>query len=116
MVEKIGIEKSKKSLERADIVLCVLDGTRSLKAEDKEILELAKYKKHLIIVNKNDEKRVLEEQQKEISISAKDEKGIEELKSKIYQMVAGEEIDFSKVFVINEQKPLEYARQNHRSM
>lgn len=109
-VEQIGIEKSKKSIEKADIVLCVLDGTRDLKEEDKKILELARKTKHLIIVNKNDEKRVLEKQDDEISISAKDERGIEELKEKIYTLVAGEEIDFSKMFVINERQ-IEHLKQ-----
>ena len=103
-VEQIGIEKSKKSIESADVVLCVLDGTRKLKEEDKQILSLTKNAKTIVIVNKNDEKRVLEKQENEISISAKDEKGIELIKEQIYSLVIGEQVDFGKVFIINERQ------------
>ena len=85
-------------------MLCVLDGTRKLKEEDKQILSLTKNAKTIVIVNKNDEKRVLEKQENEISISAKDEKGIELIKEQIYSLVIGEQVDFGKVFIINERQ------------
>lgn len=103
-VEKIGIEKSRKSIEKADVVLCVLDGTRMLGEEDKEILKLAEKTKHIVIVNKSDEKRILEKQEEELYISAKDEKNITAVKDKIFDMVAGEEIDLNKIIIINERQ------------
>lgn len=103
-VEQIGIEKSKKSVSQADVVLCVLDGSRQLKEEDNQILKLVQNVKHMIIVNKNDQERKLEKQPNEISISAKDEKGIETIKEKIYNMVVEDEIDFNKMILINERQ------------
>lgn len=101
-VEKIGIEKSRKSIENADIVLVVLDSSRKLDERDKEILGIAKDKNHLILVNKIDKPRILERQDNEILISALQEKNIESIKENIYKKVVNEEIDFSNLIVTNE--------------
>jgi len=53
-VEQIGIEYSKQSLEEADLVLFVYDASQGLTQEDKEVLELLKDKKHILIANKSD--------------------------------------------------------------
>lgn len=53
-VEKIGIEYSKQSLEEADLVLFVYDAKQGMKEEDKEILELLKDKKYIVVANKCD--------------------------------------------------------------
>lgn len=53
-VEKIGIEKAKNSIKTADLILLVLDGSQNLTSEDKEIINLVKNKKVLVIVNKID--------------------------------------------------------------
>ncbi len=103
-VEQIGIEKSKKSVSQADVVLCVFDGSREMKEEDRQILKLAENVKHIIIVNKNDQKRVLKTLPNEISISAKDEKGLEKIKEKIFSLVISDEIDFNKLVLINERQ------------
>ncbi len=53
-VEKIGIDRSKKAIEEAQLVILVLDGTKELDAEDNELLELTKNKTRIIVTNKND--------------------------------------------------------------
>lgn len=53
-VEKIGIEYSKQSLEEADLVLFVYDALKGIDNEDKEILDLLKDKKYILIANKAD--------------------------------------------------------------
>lgn len=53
-VEQIGIEYSKQSLDEADLVLFVYDATQGITDEDKEVLELLKDKKYLLIANKSD--------------------------------------------------------------
>ncbi len=104
-VEKIGIEKSKKSLQNADVVLFVLDGSRALTEEDKEIKKLlANANNVLTIVNKSDKKRVLEPIDDEIEISAQNGENIELIKDKIYSKVISEEIDYNKIIVINERQ------------
>ena len=53
-VEKIGIDRSKKAIEEAQLVILVLDSTKELDAEDNELLELTKNKTRIIVTNKND--------------------------------------------------------------
>lgn len=54
VVEKIGVEKSKKKLNIADLVLFVLDGSTLLTEDEKNLLEDIKDKPHIIIINKCD--------------------------------------------------------------
>lgn len=53
-VEQIGIEYSKQSLDEADLVLFVYDAAQGITNEDKEVLELLKDKKYILIANKSD--------------------------------------------------------------
>ena len=83
-VEKIGIEKSKKSIEEADLVILVLEADKLLD-EDKELLEYTKDKKRIIVYNKKDQLK--EERKDGIYISAKN-KDIEELEKEISKLFA----------------------------
>ena len=53
-VEKIGVEKTRKILEEAELAIVVLDGSQPLQIEDREILLAVKQKSYVIIVNKCD--------------------------------------------------------------
>lgn len=53
-VEQIGVEKSRRLLQDAELVICVVDGSEGLTAEDEEILQTASEKPCVIIVNKSD--------------------------------------------------------------
>ena len=53
-IESIGIERSKKAIQDADIVVVVLDGSNDFDDEDKQILEFAKEYNPIIVYNKND--------------------------------------------------------------
>ena len=103
-VEKIGIEKSQKSILLADIVLCLIDGSRKIDEYDEKIINLVKDKKHIIVVNKIDCERKSQKFEDEIEISAKDEINIELLKEKIYNMVIDSSIDFNKMMVVNQRQ------------
>ena len=103
-VEKIGIEKSKEAISTADIVLYVLDGGELFSEEDEKILRLIKDANFIVVVNKSDKKRKMKTFQEEIVVSAIDERGIEELKEKIFEKVIKEEIDFGKTVVVNERQ------------
>lgn len=67
-IEQIGIEKSQEKLRQAKLVLLVLDGSRPLTKEDKDLLEQTKDKLRLIIWNKQD---LNDSSQEGICISAK---------------------------------------------
>ncbi len=54
VVEKIGVEKSKKVLKEADLVVLVFDYNQELNDVDLELLELTKSQTRIIVINKND--------------------------------------------------------------
>ena len=53
-VEKLGVERSRRSIDEADLVLTVLDASSQLSDEDKEVLAHTKNKNRIIIINKTD--------------------------------------------------------------
>lgn len=54
VVEKIGIERSLKAIEEAELVILVIDASKNMDEEDKELLELTKDKDRIIVYNKTD--------------------------------------------------------------
>ena len=53
-IESIGIEKSKKTIKEADIVVVLLDSSNDLDEEDKQILEYTKEYNPIVVYNKDD--------------------------------------------------------------
>lgn len=53
-VEQIGIEKSKKMIDSASLILLVLDGSRPLDEQDQKLLEMTEGKDRFILINKSD--------------------------------------------------------------
>lgn len=104
-VEKIGIEKSKEAISKADVVLFVLDGSREMKEDDKQIEKLLKNFENIVyIINKTDKKRVLPHFSNEITISALKDENTLAVKEKLYLLVINEQIDFGKTIIINERQ------------
>ena len=54
VVEKIGVERSKEALEKADLVLFLLNSSEELTDDDRELLKLTEGKTTIIILNKLD--------------------------------------------------------------
>lgn len=54
IVEKIGIDKSLQALEKAELVIVVIDGSEALTDEDHKLLEMTKNKNRIVAYNKND--------------------------------------------------------------
>ena len=90
-VEAIGIEYSKQSLNEADLVIFVYDATQGIREEDREILELAKEKNHIILANKSD--LVTSKENGVVYISAKTGEGVQELKQTLTSKVCDIEPD-----------------------
>lgn len=101
-IESLGIERSKQSIDEANVLLCLLDGSRKLNENDKNILKLVKDKQNVIyIVNKSDLPRVLEKFEGEIEISALNDKNIDEIKERIFGLVCNEKIDYNQEIIIS---------------
>ena len=90
-IESIGIEKSKKTIKEADIVVVVLDSTTNLDEEDKQILEYTKEYNPIIVYNKKDESS----SNNELSVSALNNE-IEPLIEAIKERIGINEQSFSK--------------------
>lgn len=106
VVEKIGVEKSKEKINEADLIVFMLDTSRELDEEDKEIINYIKDKKHVVILNKVDLDRKLDSELIDdlnniIEISAKTGFGIDKLKNKIIDMFFNGEIDTESVIITN---------------
>ena len=90
-IESIGIEKSKKTIQEADIVVVVLDSTSNLDEEDRQILEYTEEYNPIVVYNKNDESS----SNNELSISALNNE-IEPLIKAIKERIGLTEKSFSK--------------------
>jgi len=107
-VEKIGVEKSKKQAEDADLIIAIFDSSKQLTGEDLEILKLIQNRESIILLNKSDLKSIITEQDerlKEFSnnilkISALNKTGIEELYDKISEMFNLNKINFDNDILI----------------
>lgn len=87
VIENIGIAKSKESIDRADLVLLVLDVSEELTAVDKELMELVQNKPHIFVANKTDLPNAWQ-QEKVIYLSTKNRDGLLELKDEIFKVTS----------------------------
>ena len=107
-VEKIGIAKSREIANSADLVIAIFDASKELTKEDLEILEIAKEKKSIIILNKIDlnqklnkeDKKLTEASRHIIEISALNNLGIENLYDEIAKMFNLSEINLDSELII----------------
>lgn len=95
-VEKIGIERTIKEIERANLILFVIDASEPLDENDIKIIDLVKSKNHLVILNKKDLnskisvesiKKLFNEEKDIVEISALKGEGLEKLEDVIYSKV-----------------------------
>ncbi len=109
VVEKIGVKRSMESIESADLVIHVLDGSRELDREDIEIMDMTENKRVIAIINKCDLEQeidmdVVEERldpDNTIMASIKNGEGIEELIGAIKHMVEIEGLSVDNEYMIN---------------
>ena len=90
-IEAMGIEKSKKTIKEADIVVVVLDSSNDLDEEDRQILEYTKEYNPIVVYNKDDGNK----QSNKLSISALNNQ-IQPLVDVIKERIGIDEKVFSK--------------------
>ena len=109
IVEQIGVNRAKNIAEEADLIIYVVDSSKPLDKNDKEIIQMIKNKKSVVILNKTDLEQVvlkesLEEEtgEKVIPISAKEGTGIDLLEQEIKSMFYHGDINFNdQVYITN---------------
>ena len=95
VVEKIGVEKSKQMISKANLNILILNNNEPITNEDKELLELIKSKPSIIFINKNDleTKLDLEQMPNIVQGNTLSLEGIKDLKQKIIEYFNLEKIE-----------------------
>ena len=109
IVEKIGVNKSRKYIEKADLIIYVVDSSTELDENDQEIIEAIQDKKAIVLLNKSDldaktDAAILQERLDKpiLSISAKNNTGIHELEKLIEEMFFSGKLSFNdEVYITN---------------
>jgi len=103
VVESIGVEKSKKVIEEAELILLVLDSSEMLTVEDTELLELTKHKKRIILLNKSDliQKINVNNLPSYIPTSMTEKSGITQLENEIKMLFEINEVSSDETFISN---------------
>lgn len=89
VVEKIGVERSKKALEEADLILLVLNASEPLTEQDKQLLAISDLSNRIILLNKTDlDEQIQVDQLPEdvIRISVLHNQNIEQIEDRINQL------------------------------
>ena len=108
-VESIGVEKAKKYAQDADLVIFVVDSSRPLDKNDDDIISLIQNKNVIVLLNKSDMEQVVKPEDLKnlnkfsmVSISAKNETGLDKLEHAIKDMFFNVEISFNEeIYITN---------------
>ena len=112
LVESIGVEKSKKMIDKSDLILLMLNNNEQLTADIKEIFEKIKEKNYIVIINKIDLEKKLDinsldiDKDKIIKLSITENKGLEELKNKIIELFNIEAIETQDPTYLNNSRSI----------
>ena len=109
VVEKIGVDKAKEYLAKADLIIYVVDSSIPLDENDDEIINLIQNRRTIILWNKSDLEPVVKMEElkfaadhKIIPISAKDGTGIQDLEEAIKEMFFRGDISYNnEVYITN---------------
>lgn len=110
IVEKLGVERSRKKLERAAIVFAVFDLSKPLSDEDKELIDECKDKNVIPIINKTDLEPRLDVNYiknklgSPLFISAKSGDGYNELCDRVAELMGTKNFDTTSAMLVNERQ------------
>ena len=118
------MERAKEQAADADLVLYVIDATKPLDENDKEISQCIADKKAIVLFNKCDLDTLLDEQeirqmlpeQTVVVFSAKDRTGFEILKDRIREMFYAEELKFNDEIYLTSARHKAALDSAHRSL
>ena len=98
-VEKIGVEKSKRYIDGADIVIVVLDSVSGTDDEDRAVLAQTEGKQRIILVNKSDIRR--SDNDTAIAVSAVTGEGMDKLAAEITRICRLDDISENGLIITN---------------
>jgi tRNA modification GTPase len=109
-VEQFGVERAKKRLETAQLILAVFDGSRTLSQDDLQLLSLCKGRKAVAILNKNDLPRkadlsVIQDAIPHVAVlSAKEQTGTEQLTALVKDLLELNDFDPNSGMLSNQRQ------------
>ena len=123
VVEKIGVSRAMAAAKEADLIIYVVDSSAPLDENDVQIMELIRDRKAIVLLNKNDLPPVVSAKEVEaksghkvISISAKEQTGIELLEEEIKNLFYHGAIDFNDQLLITNVRHLHALERSLESM
>lgn len=120
VIEEIGIEKSKKMIDEAELILFVLNGNEELTDEDIDLYNRIKNKNHIVLINKSD----LEEKisykgiinDLPLKISALNDNGFEELNNKIKKLFQLKKIGNTDLTYLSNSRHIHLLKESKKSL
>lgn len=117
LVEKIGVEKSKELIEKADLLLFVLNSNDEINEYEKELINIIKEKNYIVVLNKTDLKQNIDISNYNfnnvVKISAKNN-DIEELKNKIIEIYNLDKIETMDVTYLSNSKDISLLKESKK--
>lgn len=108
-IEKMGIDRSLQAMEKAKLVIVVLDGSKKMTEDDRKLLKLTENKERIVVYNKADQKKT-----GDVSISAKNHQ-LDELIAAIQQKYE-KEIQAADTDTLNNERQIGLALQAEQAM
>lgn len=109
-IERIGVNKAKTKLGSASLALCVFDFSQELSEEDTAVLDAVKALPAVAVINKTDLPQTLDIDviknniQDIVFMSAKEQKGIDELQETVKRLCLSEDFDTTQALLYNERQ------------
>ena len=123
VVEKIGVDRAYKYADEADLIIMVVDSSRKIDEEDKEVFDYIKNRKAVILLNKSDLNPISDEEEikkysdkKIISISALNETGIDLFAEYIKQEFLSGDLDYNNNIIITNQRHRNLLAESYESL
>jgi tRNA modification GTPase len=108
-IEKMGIDRSLQAMEKAQLIIVVLDGSEAMTEDDQRLLEMTEGKNRIVVYNKADQKKT-----GDVSISAKNRQ-LDELLQAIQEKYE-KELHAASLDTLNNERQIGLAIQAERSM
>lgn len=124
IVEKIGVERSRKALSEADLILFVLNNNEPLTEEDRTLYEVIKNEDAIVIVNKTDLERRLDIEEVKtmiedtplIQTSMLKQEGIDELELQIRDLFFGGDVQNQDMTYVSNSRHISLLKQARQSI
>lgn len=119
IVEKIGVEKSLAMIDKADLVIVVLNRNEKLTPEDLDILTTTEAKTRIIVLNKNDLESHINlppNLENVIETNTNDVDGINNLKDKIKQLFNLEQLTMKDYTYLSNSRQISLAKKAYKNL